>query len=497
MIKRILVANYLAGAWSALMSIIFVPFYIKYLGIEAYGLIGIFASMQVWFALMDMGMAPALGREMARFSVGARTPRSILDLLYSLETIYCVSAFLLALVIWIFSSWLSTNWLQTVSLSTETVRRALTLIGVVVAFRWVGTLYRSALIGLQRQVWLSSFSMIFATLRGAGVTLVLAYLAPNIHSFFIYQALLGAAEFSILAWYIRRALPSRAHHWRFSLQALKEIGRFATGMALITVLSVLLTQVDKLILSKLLPLTQFGYYSLATTAAGALYLLVTPVANAAYPKITGIVARGSNAELARSYHQFSQVLVLLLVPATVLMAMFPSHFLLLWTRDETTTAAVAPLFSILLVGNMLNGLMHMPYNLQLAHGWTSFTVKVNALSLLVLVPSLFFGIKWFGSIAAALAWLALNLAYIFVAVPIMHRRILPTEKSSWFARDVGIPVTATFVAAFIMRSFMPVADIHNIVGTIETIAVSGFVTFSIAFLTVPVVRLELMRWLKT
>ena len=40
------------------MGLVFVPVYIKYLGIESYGLIGFFASLQAWFALLDMGMTP-------------------------------------------------------------------------------------------------------------------------------------------------------------------------------------------------------------------------------------------------------------------------------------------------------------------------------------------------------------------------------------------------------------------------------------------------------
>ena len=478
------------------MGIIFVPFYIKYLGIEAYGLIGIFASMQVWFSLLDMGMAPALGREMARFSVGARTLRSILDLFYSLEVVYASAALLLAGGIFIFAPWLSTHWLKTVSLSSETVAHALVLIGIVIALRWLATLYRSALIGLQRQVWLSGFNAIFATLRGGGVTLVLAFGISSVQAFFIYQAIVGTAESLVLASFMRRVLRGNTHPWRFSIGAIKEVGRFAAGMALITLLSILLTQIDKLILSKLLMLREFGYYTLATTAAGALYLLITPVATAAYPRLTGIAANGSKTELADEYHLFSQVLVFLLVPATVVLALFPSHFLLLWTRNETATAAVAPLFSILLIGNMLNGLMHMPYYLQLAHGWTRFTVRVNTVSLLLLAPLVYFGVKNYGAIAAALVWAALNLGYVLVAVPIMHKRLLPTEKWSWFLRDVGLPLVAIVAVTMVIRSVTPVANIDNIAKTVETVLIASLAAFVTASATVPIVKTELRRWLK-
>jgi len=59
------------------MSLAFVPLYIKYLGIEAYGLIGVFAILQAWLRLLDMGMKPAINREMARFTGGAHNAQSI------------------------------------------------------------------------------------------------------------------------------------------------------------------------------------------------------------------------------------------------------------------------------------------------------------------------------------------------------------------------------------------------------------------------------------
>lgn len=43
MTKENLIANYLGQGWTVLMSLAFVPVYIKYLGLESYGLIGLFS----------------------------------------------------------------------------------------------------------------------------------------------------------------------------------------------------------------------------------------------------------------------------------------------------------------------------------------------------------------------------------------------------------------------------------------------------------------------
>ena len=44
-LKRNLIANYLGQCWVGVMSVVFIPLYIQYLGIEVYGLIGVFAVL--------------------------------------------------------------------------------------------------------------------------------------------------------------------------------------------------------------------------------------------------------------------------------------------------------------------------------------------------------------------------------------------------------------------------------------------------------------------
>lgn len=64
-VKANVVANYFSQAYMAVMGFVFVPVFIKYLGVEAFGLIAVFTVLQSSLALLDMGMKPTLGREMA------------------------------------------------------------------------------------------------------------------------------------------------------------------------------------------------------------------------------------------------------------------------------------------------------------------------------------------------------------------------------------------------------------------------------------------------
>lgn len=472
-VKKNLIANFAGSAWSALMGLAFIPLYIRYLGMESYGLIGIFALLQAWFALLDMGLTPTLSREMARFQAGVHSPQEIRDLVCSVERLFGGVAVIIIVGVSLAAPWLSVHWLRVEHLSIDTVRNTLMLIGVVIAMRWLGGLYRSAITGLQRQVWLNACTVVFSTLRGAGVITVLIWVSPTIEAFFIYQGILSALEAWVLATQVRRILPTPPMPARFRWEALLSVWRFAAGMSATAVLVIALTQLDKLLLSKILPLTEFGYYALASTVAGALYMLTGPVSNATYPRLVDLVSRGETQLLSEAYHRYSQMLTMVLVPCALVLSFFSEHLMLLWTHNEATTASVAPLVSLLVLGNMLNGLMHTPYNLQLAFGWTRLAVTLTAISIFFLIPALYFGVSTYGAVAAASIWVVYNILYLMASTLIMHRKLLPLEMWPWCIQDVLFPTLFATIAVFFVRLYSPLPDINHPLTSIFMMSLAG------------------------
>ncbi|MEW6694015.1 MAG: oligosaccharide flippase family protein [Pseudomonadota bacterium] len=455
MLKRNLIANYLGQGWTALMGLAFIPLYIKYLGIEAYGLIGLFAVLQAWLTLLDMGMSPTLSREMARFTAGTHSATSIRDLLRSIEIITLGMALLVALGIWAASGWLASDWLRAEKLPVETVAQAFAIMGVVTALRFVEGIYRSAIIGMQRQVLYNLGNSALATLRGLGAVGVLVWVSTTIEAFFIWQGLVSLLTVATLAGLTYRALPAAERGGRFSVPALRRIGKFAGGMLGITFLALLLTQVDKILLSKLLTLSEYGYYTLATTVAGALYMLTGPITQAWFPRLTELYAANNQAELIVRFHQGAQLVSVFMGSAAIIMIVFAEPLLLLWTRDAELARSSASLLSILALGTLLNGLMWIPYQTQLAHGWTRLAFWVNVVSVLIIVPAIWWATPRFGAEGAAWAWVCLNAGYVLIAIHFMFRKILTHEKWRWYRQDLLKPLLAAASVASISFWAMP------------------------------------------
>lgn len=486
MLKRNLVANYLGQGWTALMGLAFVPIYIKYLGIESYGLIGLFTALTAWLSLLDMGMTPALGREMARFTGGNSSEQQIRDLLRTIEIIFVSIAVLIASIVMLGADWITTSWLKTENLPTTSVIQACTIMGVITALRFIEGIYRSAIIGLQRQVMFNVVSSFLATTRGLGAIAILEWISPSIEAFFLWQAIISVASLILLAICTYQSIPESEFQARFSFESLRRIWSFAGGMLGITFLSLLLTQIDKILLSKILSLAEFGYYILASTVAGMLQMLIGPITQAWLPRLCDLHARGQKAKLAELYHQGAQLVSVLAGSCAIVLIFFSEPLLRLWSQDSALAARTAPLLSLLALGNLLNGLMNIPYITQIAHGWTSLTVRINIIAVITVVPALIFITPEYGSLGAGWVWIGLNTGYLLLGVHFMYLRILRKEKWLWYGQDILFPLGAGITSAALLKHASN--SYPNQISDFTLLVLAGIITLATSFLSAKLIR---------
>lgn len=450
-------ANYLGQGWVAFMGLAFIPRYIQHLGMEAWGLVGFMALMQTWLALLDVGLAPSLGREMARLTAGAVTAHSIRNLLRSLEVLYVGVATAVLLFVWMLAPWISTHWLHVEHFSTEQLVQAITLMGFVLASRMAEQVYRSAILGLQQIVWLNIAQSMLATLRWAGAAGVLAWVSPTLDAFFLWQAAISLLTVILFAIHTYGSIPQVPEQTHFDVEELRKVRGYAGGLALTTLLALFLTQIDKVLLSKLLSLEEFGYYSLAATLSGALYLFVSPVSTALSPRLTELVTLSKQAELIDTYHRSSQWVSVCLMGPALSMVCFAEPLLRAWTGDASLAQKTGPLLALLSIGTMLNGVLQVPYMLQLSHGWTGLAVRLNLVAVLLVVPSVWWAVPRFGSIGAASIWLMLNIGYVFLSVNAMHSRLLKTEKRGWYVHSLFWPLAIGLLTSMTFIHLWPVS----------------------------------------
>lgn len=441
-IRRNIIANVTGKAWTALVSLAAVPIYIHFLGIEAYGLIGVFLSLMAIFSLLDLGLGTTLNRQLAQYSAQSGKAQEMRDLVRTFEIIYWLIGIAIGITVAALAPLIAGYWIKSRQLSTHTVTQALVMMGIAFACQWPRALYAGGLMGMQRQVMLNVFSAVMVTVLGVGSVVMVWAISPTIQAFLAWHIGIGLTDTLLTGLLLWRCLPCTTMRSVFNARLLAAVWRFAAGMTGITVTSVFLTQFDKVILSKVLTLESFGYYSLAWRVAQGLYYLVTPITTAFFPRFSQLAALSDQLELPRLYHRACQLMSAVVLPVTVILALFPVEFLLLWTTNTVIADNSGTMLALLVIGTALNGLMSLPLALQLAHGRTRLVFFANTGAVVALAPLIYYMSLRYGGVGAAWVWVILNSGYVVFLSHLMHRQVLPGQLCEWYLVDVGVPLAA-------------------------------------------------------
>jgi O-antigen/teichoic acid export membrane protein len=450
-IHRNLAANLAGRAAIAVIGIVSVPFYVHFLGIEAYGLLGVFAALQTAFAILGNGLTSTMIREIARLSESPDDAQNARNFARSLEIVHWALGLLIGVPIVALSPILA-HWVNARTLGYGTIAYGMMVVGAVIALQSPQSLYDGGLVGLQRQVVSNAISVGAALFRSLGALLLLRFVAPTLGVFLAWQLISTSVQLAVTGFAMWHYLPKTASSPKFSLASLQQVSRFAAGVSATTALTLGLTQGDKIILSRLLPLDVFGLYMIATTAAGGLQYLISPIVLVFFPRFSQLTRPEQESELRLLYHRAAQTASVIILPATVVFALFSREVLLLWTRNPTIAANAHLTASLLAIAIALNGLYHVPYALQLAFGWTRIGFYWNLVALAFMVPLLFVATGRWGQTGAAALLVALNAACLLIIVPLTHRRLLSGELGRWFAIDTGVPLTSSLLIAGVSRA---------------------------------------------
>jgi O-antigen/teichoic acid export membrane protein len=481
--RKNVIANLVGRGLSVASVYAFIPIYLRFLGIEAYGVVGFFAVLQAVFAFADIGLTATLSREMARLSVRNDAGQEMRDLLRTVETVYWIAAVCAALVVVAGAGLLADHWLNSHTLSRRSVVTAVRLMGIVLALQLPAGFYQGGILGRERQVLANVLQVAWSLVRGAGAVLVVWLVSPTLETFFVWQIAINAIYVIAVRYALGRVLPPAVTGPRFAISLLKQVWRYAGGMTAMALLSAALTQTDRLVVSKMLSLEQFGYYVLAASVAQVPVILAGPIASAVFPRFTALAAVGDRSALSEWYHRACQLASVLAIPAGLTLALFSYELIKEWTGSAATAYHISAVATILCLGSTVLALQVVPYNLALAHGWTSLNVILSLASLVVIVPLLVALVSSFGLLGGGVSWLCLNAAVTPPFIYLLHRRLLPGETGRWYFRDVGRPLVTTLVCVAAGRWLIP-ASTHG-AAALAGVGAVGAVALLAAALSTP------------
>jgi O-antigen/teichoic acid export membrane protein len=458
-----IIANYLGRGYSIASIYIFVPFYVRILGVEAYGIIAIYTILLTIAGLADIGLLATFSREAAK----SKDKKKLLDLLATFERVLSLTLGVFVLAVLLGAEFLATYWLNTEgAIEVEAVTLSLRLMALMTVPQMLITLYTAGLLGLQRQVMANVLQSFFITARSCLVIFPILW-RPELSVFFTWQ--IGATIVFVLiarVTLLRAMGHSGLKTGRFSRNLLNENLVFAGGMLWISVVSSLNTQIDKLIVSKLFSLSELGYYTLAASLAQLPVALATPIAVAFYPLITGHVGNGNKASECFAFENYGRWIVFAGGTGSLIVAFFSSEILSVWLQNPNMPDIAAQISTCLAIGSLFLCMGMPSYYLSLAHGESGLVAKIITITLLLSIPGMVFSVQYFGLLGVTIPWILLNFANVLLLLAMATRQHLSDMfvEVTLYTVIPALCVSLVFVlGARIAANYLQLADFFSLV----------------------------------
>jgi O-antigen/teichoic acid export membrane protein len=450
-----LLSNQVSRIWAMGLQFFIAPIIARLLGAESYGFISFYMTMLALLVFLTQGPCSVAMKLLAHWPQldqdGKRRSKAAIQVL---ELIALASSVMVAGIMFVLAPWFVDRWLNVSGVSHDEAVTTVRLIGLGMACQWLHPFYTACFAGLHRQTAFALPLIVFTTVQNVGGVVLLELIAPRLDIYLIWNAAVWVgfnwfshARFATLLGVARASIGQ-------GLASLGGLHRFAVGTTLFALVNSTLAQGDKLAVSHLVSLQDLAAYGLSFTAASlVMTVAATPVGSILMPIISRCALSHDEAVLAREYHRWTQVLLVLALPVAATLIAFSRPLAELWLGK--TSPLLAPIAEILpwaTAGMFLTALNAPPQLLQWGHGRTRLSLAKSLVALPLYIIALFVMLPRFGAIAGAWCWMAVNLGYLLIEVPIMHRRLLPRELWRWWGCDLLLPIAVTVLLYASARS---------------------------------------------
>ena len=401
---RVLAAS---AAWSltaqvipAMAGIITIPFIIRSLGVERFGVLTLAWMVIGYFGLFDLGLGRAVTKFAAELLASPRDAR-MTSLVWTTWYLMLAIGLVGAAVLTTIARWLVTSAIKVPpDLRPETLQ-AFYLLAWSIPIIVLTTGFRGLLEAAQRFKLTSLVKIPMGVLTFVAPLLVLRFTSnlAVIVLALIAVRLAGAIVYAIMC---HQAVHHHSTPTPIDREAARTLLGFGAWITVSNIISPLMVGVDRLFVGAFVSVAAVAYYATPFEAVTKLLILPGAIAAVLFPAF----ATASTIDRARVLDLFRtgmRAVFLGLYPITFIVVTFAPELLRIWLGD-TFASQSTQVLRWLALGVLMNSLAAMPFALLQGIGRSDATAKIHLLEAPVYVILMVWLIREHGINGAAIAW---------------------------------------------------------------------------------------------
>jgi len=384
--------------WVFLLGLVVIPVVISHIGVEHYGLYGLFAVLLTPLGLANLGFGEATIKYVAEcvhngdLELAARYVRTTLWMNF-------VVGIVGASIFWLFASWVILRFFHIREVDAELVRHCCVLVGFGWVFNQVAAVFMGIPVAFQNFRPMALIQVLVATITS---TLSILFVVIGLGLWGYTLANVFGSFCAMTCWYLggRRFFGKIPLMPKLYWQIWKQSFHFGGWQMLAQLGSLLANQAEKFLLGLFLNPASLGLFNLALSFEQKAYLVVFKLSEVLFPMFSALSSE-KPVEKADRLMRVSWLLTTLAVSVLIPLVPLAKPLLSLWINVAVAREA-APILQLLVVAGTLGSATNAVYFFLLGNGRTGAIALLAFLSGFTTVVAAAILLPVFGLRAAAI-----------------------------------------------------------------------------------------------
>ncbi|PFH10692.1 O-antigen/teichoic acid export membrane protein [Collimonas sp. PA-H2] len=400
-LKRNTLWNLLGTGAPLLVGVFSIPFLMRKLGIESFGILTLIWALIGYFSLFDFGLGRALTQKVAsQRAQGAldKLPQLVKAGLVFTAIAGIVGGFILAVL----ATPLGNSWLNVSAGLQKSAVYSLAIAALGIPLTTITTGLRGVLEGFED----------FKKINILKILLGIANFGLPVVSIIIFGPVLEIAVASLV---VARLLNMLLHifpineklGWAWATAKLnyshvRDLWQFGVWMTVSNVISPLMVTADRFLISSVIGAASVAYYTVPFDSLIRMLIIPGALTAALFPRLASLIS--TDVPAAKNLYSKSVLIIAKVMGPVCLTVILGSYLgLSLWLGADFAKKSWM-LTSILAFGIFFNGIAQVPFAVIQASGNVRATALVHIFELVTYIPLLLIALKFFGLEGAAGIW---------------------------------------------------------------------------------------------
>ncbi len=411
-LARNTILNFIGQVIPLLVGVITIPFIIRGLGIERFGLLSLAWVVLGYFTIFDLGLGRATTKYVAEI-LGKGEEDQVPRLVWTAVMVQAILGVAGVLVLFGITPLLVERILNVPPELVGEAKFTFYLLALSVPVVLVSGSFRGVLEAAQRFDLVNAVKCPTSALTFILplVGLLLGFHLPGI------VVLILATRFGALLTFVMMGLRifPRLRKYSGSFAFFARLFAYGGWITVTNIVGSILVYLDRFLIGSILSMVAVAYYTAPYEVVTRFWIFPVSLTGILFPAFSTLVATGERARIENIVARSLKYLLLLMGPIVLILVLFAQDILSIWLGSEFAWQSTL-VFQILALGVLVNSLGRIPYVLIQGAGRPDIIAKFHLLELPVYGALAWLLISRFGITGAALAW-TLRMGY---AIPILY-----------------------------------------------------------------------------